>query len=134
MPGLGKFTDIQERDNVFTQLWSPVLAIEDLALALSVSVLRTVEKLRRGCSHTLAIMVFLRTSYFRSEPQYSGATVVQLRRATDNTHHGCNGRPERTVWQIYGSCRQHIGKIGCAMEDASRKNDAGVYKRLESGD
>lgn len=63
----------------------PVLTIEDLAQALSVFVSRAAEKLRREGSHTPSILVFIRTSYFRTDPQYSGATVVQLHRATDST-------------------------------------------------
>lgn len=63
----------------------PVLTIEDLAQALSVFVSRAAEKLRCEGSNTPSILVFIRTSYFRTDTQYAGATVVQLHRATDST-------------------------------------------------
>lgn len=63
----------------------PVLAFDDLSQALSVFVARAAEKLRLEGSHTPAMMVFIRTSYFRDDPQHSGSTVVQLDRPTDDT-------------------------------------------------
>jgi len=63
----------------------PVLDRDDLAQALSVFVTRAAEKLRREGSHTPAILVFIRTSYFRDDPQYSGGTVVKLNQPTDDT-------------------------------------------------
>ncbi len=63
----------------------PVFEINDLLQALSLFVTRAAEKLRREGSHTPAMLVFIRTSYFRDDPQYSGGTVVRFDRATDDT-------------------------------------------------
>lgn len=60
----------------------PVTELADLKEAVSEFASRAGEKLRR--QHGLANLVhaFVRTSPFRSDPQYSGSIVVPLRRAT----------------------------------------------------
>lgn len=63
----------------------PVLAKADLAQAISTFVTRAAEKLRRQNSKTKSVLVFIRTSYFRDDPQYSGGTVAKLLHATDST-------------------------------------------------
>lgn len=63
----------------------PVLHRQDLNQALSVFVARAAEKLRREASFTPAMLVFIRTSPFRVDPQYSGSIVVHLNRPTDDT-------------------------------------------------
>lgn len=59
--------------------------LEGLNQALSVFVTRAAEKLRREGSCTSAMQVFIRTSYFRDGPQYTGGIVVQLNQATNDT-------------------------------------------------
>lgn len=63
----------------------PVLNKADLTQAVSTFVTRASEKLRIQNSKTKSILVFIRTSYFRDYPQYSGGTVARLLHATDNT-------------------------------------------------
>lgn len=63
----------------------PVLELAGLLQALSVFATRAAQKLRREGSHTPAMLVFIRTSYFRDDPQYSGGTVVKLNQPTDDT-------------------------------------------------
>lgn len=63
----------------------PVLALQDLEQAVSTFTSRAAEKLRAQDGVTASILVFIRTSYFRDDPQYSGGTVVRLLMPTDNT-------------------------------------------------
>ncbi len=63
----------------------PVLALEDLEQAISTFVSRAAEKLRSQESMTASVLVFIRTSYFRNDPQYSGGTVARLLVPTDST-------------------------------------------------
>lgn len=63
----------------------PVLALQDLEQAVSTFTSRAAEKLRAQEGVTKSILVFIRTSYFRNDPQYSGGTVVRLLRPTDST-------------------------------------------------
>jgi DNA polymerase V len=46
---------------------------------------RAAEKLRRQRSHAAQVLCFLRTSPFRSDPQYSRSMIVPLRRPTADT-------------------------------------------------
>ncbi|NYT66568.1 hypothetical protein H0A58_11395 [Alcaligenaceae bacterium] len=50
-----------------------------------VIVTRAGEKLRQAGLHTSALLIFIRTSHFRGDQQYSGNIVVQLDRTTDST-------------------------------------------------
>ena len=63
----------------------PVLKLQDLEQAISTFTSRAAEKLRFQEGLTPSILVFIRTSYFRDDPQYSGGTVVRLLMPTDNT-------------------------------------------------
>ena len=63
----------------------PVLALQDLEQAVSTFTSRAAEKLRAQDGVTTSILVFIRTSYFRDDPQYSGGTVVRLLIPTDDT-------------------------------------------------
>lgn len=64
----------------------PVQTLADLVQPLSLFASRAAEKLRTEGSHTSAVLVFARTSYFRKAPQYSGSVVVPLLKPTDDTH------------------------------------------------
>lgn len=63
----------------------PVLELQDLEQAISTFTSRAAEKLRVQEGVTASIFVFIRTSYFRNDPQYSGGTVVRLLVPTDST-------------------------------------------------
>lgn len=63
----------------------PVLELQDLEQAVSTFTSRAAEKLRAQASMTASALVFIRTSYFRNDPQYSGGTVARLLTPTDST-------------------------------------------------
>jgi DNA polymerase V len=46
---------------------------------------RAAEKLRKQSSHACEVLVFIRTSPFRKDPQFSRSMIVPLRRPTDDT-------------------------------------------------
>lgn len=54
----------------------------DLVEALTTFASRAAEKLRRQNGHAASVLVFIRTSPFRPDPQYSRSLVVPLRRPT----------------------------------------------------
>lgn len=62
-----------------------VEAFEPLAEAVSEFASRAAEKLRKQSSHASEILVFIRTSPFRKDPQYSRSMIVPMRRPTDDT-------------------------------------------------
>ena len=62
-----------------------VTEIEDLREAVSEFASRAAEKLRRQSGHTRQVLVFVRTSPFRSDPQYSRSIVVPLLRPSADT-------------------------------------------------
>jgi len=62
-----------------------VEALEPLAEALSEFASRAAEKLRKQSSHACEVLVFIRTSPFRKDPQFSRSMIVPLRRPTDDT-------------------------------------------------
>lgn len=62
-----------------------VEAYEPLAEAVSEFASRAAEKLRKQSSHASDVLVFIRTSPFRKDPQYSRSTIVPMRRPTDDT-------------------------------------------------
>ena len=63
----------------------PVTELHHVFEAVSSFASRAAEKLRKQGSLANQIMVFIRTSPFRKEPQYSRSTVVLLRRPTSDT-------------------------------------------------
>jgi len=63
----------------------PVTSLQDLSEAVSEFASRAAEKLRRQEGLANQVMVFVRTSPFRSDPQYSRSIVVPLRRATGDS-------------------------------------------------
>ena len=63
----------------------PVTELHHVIEAVSSFASRAAEKLRKQGSLANQIMVFIRTSPFRKEPQYSRSTVVPLRRPTSDT-------------------------------------------------
>ena len=63
----------------------PVTELHHIIEAVSSFASRAAEKLRKQCSLSNQIMVFIRTSPFRKEPQYSQSIVVPLRRPTADT-------------------------------------------------
>jgi DNA polymerase V len=63
----------------------PVTALSDLREAISEFASRAAEKLRRQSGHSRQVLVFVRTSPFRSDPQYSRSIVIPLRRPTADT-------------------------------------------------
>lgn len=63
----------------------PVTEREDLREAITTFASRATEKLRRQDSHAGMVLVFIRTSPFRKEPQYSRSMTVPLRRPTADT-------------------------------------------------
>jgi DNA polymerase V len=63
----------------------PVTELNHVIEAVSSFASRAAEKLRKQGSLANQIMVFIRTSPFRKEPQYSRSTVVPLRRPTSDT-------------------------------------------------
>ena len=62
-----------------------VTKIEDLREAVSEFASRAAEKLRRQSGHTQQVLVFVRTSPFSSDPQYSCSIVVPLLRPSADT-------------------------------------------------
>lgn len=62
-----------------------VEAFDPLAEAVSEFASRAAEKLRKQSSHASDVLVFIRTSPFRKDPQYSRSMIVPMRRATDDT-------------------------------------------------
>jgi len=62
-----------------------VEAFEPLADAVSEFALRAAEKLRKQSSHASDVLVFIRTSPFRKDPQYSRWMIVPMLRPTDDT-------------------------------------------------
>jgi DNA polymerase V len=65
----------------------PVSALEHLREAVSEFASRAAEKLRRQNGHARQVLVFIRTSPFRDDPQYSRSIVVPLRSPTADTMH-----------------------------------------------
>lgn len=63
----------------------PVLHKADLAQALSTFTARAAEKMRDQGLVTNSALVFIRTSPFRHDPQYSGSTVAKLTAASSDT-------------------------------------------------
>jgi len=63
----------------------PVMAKDDLREAVTEFTSRAAEKLRRQQSHAGMVLVFIRTSPFRKEKQYSRSITVPLRRLTADT-------------------------------------------------
>jgi DNA polymerase V len=63
----------------------PVTDYRDVAEAVTEFASRAAEKLRKHNGHAGQIMVFIRTSPFRPEPQYSRSVVVPMRRPTSDT-------------------------------------------------
>ncbi|WP_066262814.1 Y-family DNA polymerase [Hydrogenophaga flava] len=62
-----------------------VTALSDLSEAVSEFASRAAEKLRRQDGQANQVLTFVRTSPFRSDPQYSRSIVVPLRRPTSDT-------------------------------------------------
>lgn len=62
-----------------------VEAFEPLAEAVSEFASRAAEKLRKQSSHASEVLVFIRTSPFRKDPQYSRSMIVPMRKPTDDT-------------------------------------------------
>lgn len=62
-----------------------VTALSDLQEAVTEFASRAAEKLRKQGSVAAQVMVFIRTSPFRPEPQYSRSTMVPLRRPSADT-------------------------------------------------
>ena len=63
----------------------PVSALEHLREAVSEFASRAAEKLRRQHGHARQVLVFIRTSPFRDDPQYSRSIVVPLRSPSADT-------------------------------------------------
>ena len=63
----------------------PVTELDDLREAVSEFASRAAEKLRRQRGHTRQVLVFIRTSPFRPDPQYSRSIVVPLVRPCADT-------------------------------------------------
>ena len=60
-------------------------AFEPLAEAVSEFASRAAEKLRKQSSHASEVLVFIRTSPFRKDPQYSKSMIVPMRRPCADT-------------------------------------------------
>ena len=63
----------------------PVTALNEVSEAITEFTSRAAEKLRKQNSLASQILVYIRTSPFRPEPQYSRSVVVPLRRPTSDT-------------------------------------------------
>lgn len=63
----------------------PVTALNEVSEAVTEFTSRAAEKLRKQDSLANQILVYIRTSPFRPEPQYSRSVVVPLRRPTSDT-------------------------------------------------
>ena len=63
----------------------PVTALNEVSEAVTEFTSRAAEKLRKQNSFASQILVYIRTSPFRPEPQYSRSVVVPLRRPTSDT-------------------------------------------------
>ncbi len=63
----------------------PVTELADLSEAVTDFASRAAVKLRKQCSLVSQVLVFIRTSPFRQDPQYSRSTTVPLRRPSADT-------------------------------------------------
>jgi DNA polymerase V len=63
----------------------PVQELAALSEAVSEFASRATEKLRRQNGHTSQVLCFIRTSPFRSDPQYSRSVTIPLRRPSADT-------------------------------------------------
>ena len=63
----------------------PVTALNEVSEAVTEFTSRAAEKLRKQSSLANQILVYVRTSPFRPEPQYSRSVVVPLRRPTSDS-------------------------------------------------
>ena len=63
----------------------PVTELKDLGEAVTEFASRAAQKLRKQSSTTSQVLVFIRTSPFRKDPQYSRSTTVPLRRPSADT-------------------------------------------------
>jgi DNA polymerase V len=62
-----------------------VEAFEPLAEAITEFASQAAEKLRKQSSHAAEVLVFIRTSPFRKDPQYSRSMIVPMRKPSDDT-------------------------------------------------
>ncbi len=100
----------------------PVTEKKDLMQALSVFVTRAAEKLRHQQSYTDTMQIFIRTSFFKKGPQYSGSLVIRLPDATDSTNVLISsiGTGLNTIYRsgfLYakaGVCLMNIQSVGTA--------------------
>lgn len=93
----------------------PVEALAPMAEAVSEFASRTAEKLRGQGSFASEVLVFIRTSPFRQEPQYSRAMVVPLRRPSSDTS-AIVGAALMGLRAIYKSCFKYA-KAGVMLMD-----------------
>ena len=63
----------------------PITELKDLNEAVTEFASRAAQKLRKQSSTTSQVLVFIRTSPFRKDPQYSRSTTVPLRRPSADT-------------------------------------------------
>jgi DNA polymerase V len=63
----------------------PITELRDVSEAVTEFASRAAEKLRKQKSLANKILVFIRTSPFRPEPQYSRSVIVPMRRPTSDT-------------------------------------------------
>lgn len=106
----------------------PVLEKGNLAQALSVFATRAAEKLRWQDGTTSAVLVFIRTSYFRDDPQYSGGTVVRLRHPTSSTSE-INAAVMQGLDKIFRPDFKYA-KAGVCLLDLASVDDTHAQARL----
>lgn len=106
----------------------PVLELQDLEQAISTFTSRAAEKLRGQEGVTKSILVFIRTSYFRNDPQYSGGTVARLLTATDSTASLVQAAL-KGLHQIYREGFKY-SKAGVCLLDLATQQQAGAQRSL----
>lgn len=106
----------------------PVTSKVHLAQAIATFITLAAEKLRAQESKTKAVMVFIRTSDFRSVPQHSDGLVARLLQPTDSTVE-LGAAALRALDQIYKPGFQY-SKAGVCLLDLSSPHEAGAQGEL----
>jgi DNA polymerase V len=81
----GRCVASETRNCLYSVIWSTHYRVSHVVEAITEFASRAAEKLRKQKSLAGQIMVFVRTSPFRPEAQYSRSIVVPLRRPTSDT-------------------------------------------------
>jgi DNA polymerase V len=107
-----------------------VMELTDLTQAVTEFASRAAEKLRKQKSHACEVLVFIRTSPFRKDPQYSRSICVPLRRPSSDT----GAIVESAILGLHAIYRKgyRYAKAGVMLMDL--QSDSVVQGELDLGD